>query len=148
MFVLGAPLGSVLQPGQNAGLFLGITNTGRTDRLLSIAAPGLAKSVRLPAGGQIIVRNNQSVLLFGPAPAVILQYLTRPVTGGSVVTIWLVFKRAGLVRLKVPVMPRVQSYATLLPASSPTPTPTPTSSPGRRHHHHALLSPTPSPSST
>jgi copper(I)-binding protein len=129
-FVLGARLGAVLQQGQNAGLFLGLVNTGSPDRLLGIRTPGVAGSALLP-GGRILLLHNHSVLLTGPRPAVILQDLTRPLTGGSVVTIYLEFQKAGTVKLQVPVMPRTQAFATLhaAPAAAPTVTPSPTPSP-------------------
>jgi len=130
-FVLGAPIGVALQPGENAGLFLGLVNTGSPDRLVSVSAPGVAQSVRLP-GNQIPLPRQHAVLLTGPRPTVILENLERPVAGGSVVKITLTFAVAGQVTIKVPVMPRAQFYTTLLPAPSPTappvtPSPTPSS---------------------
>jgi len=151
-FVLGAPLGSALQPGENAGLFFGLTNTGATgDSLVRISAPGVARSVLLP-GGQVVIHSQHSVLLTGPRPAVILQDLLRPVTGGSVVTLLLWFQNVGPQTLKVPVMPRAQYYSTYSPAPAATPIATitvlvPSASPSRagRHHRHGR-SPSPSPS--
>jgi copper(I)-binding protein len=147
-FVLGAPVGAFLRPGQNAGIFLGLTNTGSRDRLLAIKAPGVASSVTLPGGTLPLVRNH-TLLLTGPRPVVILQKLSRPLRGGSVITLFLIFAKAGVVELQVPVMPRVEAYATLLPA----PTPSPTSSPSPGHHGKghgatATASPSPSPSGT
>ncbi|HWF80054.1 MAG TPA: hypothetical protein VN695_05670 [Streptosporangiaceae bacterium] len=135
-FVLGAPNGATLQPGQNAGLFLGLANTGSPDRLVSVSAPGVAQSVRLP-GNQIRLTTVHPVLLTGPAPVVILEHLLRPIAGGSVVKITLTFAVAGQVTIKVPVMPRANFYTTLSPAAplttpSPSPTtlsPSPTASP-------------------
>jgi hypothetical protein len=138
MFVLGAPIGKVLPAGENAGLFFGLTNSGDTkERLVAIRAPGVARTVLLPGGG-VTVHTSRSVLLTGPKPVVILQHLNRPLIGGSVLTIYLVFARAGVVRLHVPVMPRTDEYATLIPAPSPTPTTSATSG------HHASSSPSPS----
>ena len=68
VFVLGAPIGSVLEPGQNAGLYMGLVNTGSPDRLLSISAPGVARSVQLPGGGVTLLSQHR-VLLTGPQPA-------------------------------------------------------------------------------
>ncbi len=133
-FVLGAPIGAVLRPGQNAGLFLGLVNTGSADHLLAITAPGTARTVLLP-GGQISLWRDHSVLLTGPKPAIILEHLTRPVTGGSVITLQLIFRKAGQVTLSVPVMPRAQYYRTLSPAPVITVTITPSpsgTSPGRK----------------
>jgi len=139
-FVLGAPLGSVLLPGQNAGLFFGLTNTGVTgDRLVRISAPGVARAVLLP-GGHVAINSQHSVLLTGPRPAVILQDLLRPVTGGSVVTLQLWFENAGPQTLKVPVMPMAQYYATYSAAPAPAtvtvPVPSPSPSRAGSHHRH------------
>lgn len=138
-FVLGAPIGATLQPGQNAGLFLGLVNTGSPDRLVSISAPGVAQSVRLP-GNQIRLTTMHPVLLTGPAPMVILENLLRPIAGGSMVKITLTFAVAGQVTIKVPVMPRANFYTTLSPAASPT---TPSPSPTTLSPSPTTLSPSP-----
>jgi len=147
-FVLGAPVGKVLHSGQNAGLFLGLTNVGTgSDRLLAVHAPGEAGQVQVPAGGVTLAPQGQ-VLLTGPQPRVVLTNLTRPLTGGSVVTVYLVFAKAGTTMLQVPVMPASSFYTTLSPApaaSSPSPSP---SASGQKHHGSASPSPSPSPSSS
>ena len=79
VFVLGAPIGAELQPGQNAGLFMGLVNTGPSDRLLSVSAPGVARSVVLPGHG-VPLLSQRPVLLTGPQPFVLLQDLVRPLT--------------------------------------------------------------------
>jgi hypothetical protein len=96
VFVLGAPIGHALRRGQNAGLFLALTNTGTSkDVLTSISVPGIAQSVLLP-GGHITLLPNHSILLTGPKPAVILQDLLVPLTGGTVIqTVTLTFANAG-----------------------------------------------------
>jgi copper(I)-binding protein len=121
VFVLGAPIGTQLAAGHSAGLFLALINEGSPDRLLSITAPGTAKSVTLP-GGTVRLGSQQSVLLTGPAPKVILQDLTRPLAGGTTVRLVLSFQNAASVTMVVPVMPRAQYYSTFSPAPSPTPT--------------------------
>jgi copper(I)-binding protein len=126
-FVLGAPIGAAIPRGQNAGLFLGLTNIGSPDRLVSVSAPGVASSVLLP-GNQVVLPHQAAVLLTGPRPRVILEGLLHPLSGGSVVKIVLTFAVAGTVTLQVPVMPRVSYYSTLLPAPSPA-TPTSSASP-------------------
>ena len=144
-FVLGAPIGSELTRGQSAGLFLALTNTGSADRLVGISAPGVAKTVLLP-GGQVSVNSNHQVLLTGPAPEVVLEDLVRPLGGGTVVTIHLLFANAGTVTMQVPVMPKTSYFDSLSPAPSPSPSPSGT---GKSHHHgkHSA-SASPSPSST
>lgn len=169
-FVLGAPLGSALRPGQNAGVFFGLTNTGTSrDRLTGISAKvrncihcnlvPLARSVLLP-GGRVTVNSQRSVLLTGPRPQVILEHLLYPVTGGSVVTLVLSFQNAGQLTLAVPVMPMAQYYSTLSPPATPTSSPTPAASPTsstvspsttpktlrHRHRKHRTPSPSPTPS--
>jgi len=136
-FVLGPRIGAVLRAGQNAGLFLGLVNTGPKDHLVGITAPGVAKSVLLPHG-RVTLAANRSVLLTGPAPALILQDLLRPLNGGSAITIDLVFAKAGIVTMHVPVMPRSQFYATLLPPPGPSP------SPSSKPHLRARATPSPS----
>ncbi len=132
-FVLGAPIGSALRTGQDAGLFLGLVNLGGRDHLVSIAAPGTARQVLLP-GSRIVLASQRPVLLTGPRPRLILSDLQHPLTGGSVVKLVLTFAKAGVVTIEVPVMPRAQYYSTLKPAPAPTktvtasPSPTPTAS--------------------
>jgi len=153
-FVLGAPLNSSLQPGQTAGLYLGMFNSGLPDRLLSIAAPGTATTVQI-TGGLLILPSRRTVLLTGPQPNVLLENLTRALLGGSTVRIVLTFQNAGTETLVVPVMPQAQYYATFSPAPSPTPTvsltvngsPSPSGTTGR-HHKKGQKTPSPSPSSS
>jgi copper(I)-binding protein len=146
VFVLGAPVGAALHPGQSAGLFFGLVNTGSPDRLVAVRAPGIARTVQLPAGG-VLLSSRSRVLLTGPKPAVVLQDLVRPLNGGSTVKIYLIFQKAGAVALSVPVMPMVSNYATYLPPGpvSPTTTGAPSAHPkatGRRG------SPSPAPSTS
>ena len=138
-FVLGAPIGAVLRPGQNAGLFLSIVNIGQSgDTLQRISAPGVAQSVRLP-GTQIMLASQHAVLLNGPQPRLVLENLLRPLRGGSIIRIRLTFAKAGQVTIKVPVIPLANFYTTLSPPSSPT-TPTPSPTPAK-----PIASPTGSP---
>lgn len=114
VFVLGAPVGAVLHRGQSAGMFFGLVNTGSPDRLIAIRAPGIAQTVQLPAGGVSLIKRAR-VLLTGPKPAVILRNLVQPLTGGSVVTMYLIFQNAGAIRVYVPVLPMTSHYATYSP---------------------------------
>jgi len=143
VFLLGAPPASVLPAGSSAGLFLALINTGPHDRLIRVSAPGTATSVTLPAGGVNLPRDN-SALLTGPAPEVVLNGLTRTLSSGTDVPILLTFKNAGVQRMDVPVIPKSDFYATFSPAPSPTPTPART---GKRRHH-AQATPTPSTTAT
>ena len=121
-FVLGAPLGQRIPVGRSAGLFLALSNEGASDRLLSISAPGTARSVTLP-GGAFLLASQRSVLLTGLAPDVILRGLLRPLTGVSTVRLVMIFQKAGVLGLVVPVMPQAQYYSTFSPPPSPSPSP-------------------------
>jgi hypothetical protein len=140
MFVLGAVPSSSLAAGQSAGLFFALFNNAKADRLLSISAPGTARSVRLP-GGTVSMAQHQEILLTGPQPKVILTGLTRTLQGGSYIRVVMNFLNAGRVTLSVPVVPLAQYYSTFSPAPTPTPTPKAkaTATPG------ATATPTPSP---
>jgi copper(I)-binding protein len=142
VFVLGAPIGATVPAGQSAGLFLALINDGSPDKLLSISAPGTAKSVALP-GGTVGLASQQPVLLTGPEPKVILEDLTRPLVGGSSVLLVLTFQNAASVTLNVPVIPQAQYYSTFSPP--PTLTPTPAATPGRHARHKAKPAASPSP---
>ncbi len=115
LFVLGPAPGLTLPRGASAGVFLALANAGAPDRLISITAPGSANSVQVPAGG-IFVGRQQSLLLTGPAPRVLLVHLTRTLNGGQWVRLNMEFQNAGHVSLMVPVMPRTASYGTYSPA--------------------------------
>jgi hypothetical protein len=128
MFVLGEAPAFALQRGDSAGLFLALANNGGPDRLIAISAPGSATAVQMPGGG-VRLASQQSVLLTGPAPQVILRGLTRRLNGGQHILIVLHFLRAGSVALQVPVMPRAQWFATYAPAP-PLVTPSASASPG------------------
>jgi copper(I)-binding protein len=141
VFVLGAPIGSTIGVGSSAGVFLALINNGSPDKLVSISAPGTARSVTLP-GGSVSLASQQSVLLTGPAPKVVLESLTRPLTGGSTVRLVLRFQNSASVSITVPVMPQAQYYSTFSPPS-PTPSPTPTT---KAKHNSATATPSASPS--
>ena len=131
MFVLGPTPGFTLPRGASAGVFFALSNDGAPDRLLSITAPGDAISVLVPAGG-ITLGREQTLFLTGPSPRVVLEHLTRTLNGGQWIRLNLQFQNAGFVSLKVPVMPRTESYGTFSPAPlivRPHATPTP-SAPG------------------
>lgn len=140
VFVLGAPLGSSLAPGQSASLFFAIVNTGTPDRLLSISAPGVATSVKLPAGG-VAISTDQSVLLTGPQPQAWLVKLTKVLGSGTDITLVMNFQKQGPVSMQVPVFPHATHYVTL----SPPPSPPAATTASRKH---AGPTPTPSPSAS
>jgi copper(I)-binding protein len=143
VFVLGAPLGSALPPGESAGVYFALINNGSPDKLLSITAPGTAKSVTLP-GGTVDLASQQAVLLTGPTPKVILEDLTRPLSGGGSVTLVMNFQNAASVTLDVPVLPQAAFYSTYSTAPTPTPSPTATPTKGKHGKHKASATPSPS----
>lgn len=153
VFVLGASLNSSLAAGQSAGLYLALYNTGSPDRLLSISAPGIATSVRLP-GSTVSLARGKEILLTGPQPKVILTGLTRGLPGGSFIRVVMDFQNAGRVTLSVPVLERTQYYSTFSPAPRPSPSPSPkatrtgkaTATPGATSTPGPSATPTPSPS--
>jgi copper(I)-binding protein len=144
VFVLGAPVGAVLPQGQNAGLFLGLVNVGPRDRLIAIRAPGIAQSVQLPTGG-ISLLSRSRVLLTGPQPMIVLRRLLKPLAGGSVIKIDLIFEKASSKSLSIPVLPRVSNYTTFSPAPASSPSQLGTAShsarPAKRKHSAATPSP-------
>lgn len=142
VFVLGAPIGSAIEVGRSAGVFLALINNGSPDKLVSITAPGTATSVTLPGGG-VSLASQQAVLLTGPAPKVVLEGLTRRLTGGSSVRLVLTFQNAATVSMVVPVMPQAQYYSTFSPPASPTPSPA-----TKSKHKTATPTPSASPSPT
>jgi hypothetical protein len=131
-FVLGAPNAAPLAAGQSAGVFLALYNNGSSaDRLLSVTAPGTAKSVVLPTGG-ISLGADQAVYLTGPKPKIVLTGILHNVTSQSV-RITLDFLNAGTLTLTLPVLPRTDDYATFLPPPSPSPSPTGTATSKNKH---------------
>ena len=141
MFVLGPAPGFTLPRGASAGVFFALSTNGAPDRLLGIKAPGGAAAVAGPRGG-ITLGRQQTLFFTGPSPRVVLVHLTRTLHGGQWVRLNLQFQNAGFVSMKVPVMPRVESYGTFSPApifvrpspsvtpalpTSPSPSATPTS---------------------
>jgi hypothetical protein len=142
VFILGAPLGSALQPGQSASLYFSLINDGSTDRLLSITAPGNAASVHLP--GTIVVAQGKPILLNGPQPQAYLVDLTSTLTSGSSINLVLHFLKEGAVTLQVPIFPRATHYVTY----SPPPSPTPSASTAARRHHRASATPSATPTAS
>jgi copper(I)-binding protein len=128
-FILGGVPNFTLPAGSSAGMFVGMVNTGPRDRLIRVSAPGTATSVTLPTGG-VLLERDQSALLTGPAPDLVLTGLRRSLTSGTYVPVLLTFKNAGTVSLDLPVLERSNSYATFSPAPAPTPS---ASAKGKRH---------------
>lgn len=146
VFVLGPGVNGTLQPGQAAGVFLALVNNGAPDQLTAVSALGAAASVTIN-GGTVNLLTGQPALLTGPAPEVVLNGLTRPLTGGQSIPIALTFQNAGTVAMIVPVVPRVNYYAAFLPpAPSPSPTPTPPTT--KRGSKSPQPSPSPTPTAT
>jgi copper(I)-binding protein len=139
VFVLGSPAAAPLPAGSSASVFLSLFNNGTgDDQLVSVQAPGYASSVQV-TGGTVSLPSESQVNLTGPEPKVVLNDLTKPLSGGQSIPIILDFAHAGTVSLQVPVEPQsfydstystppVTPSATATPTSTATPTPTPTTS--------------------
>ena len=122
-FVLGAATGS-LPAGHSAGVFLAMYNQGNSaEQLTGASAPGVAKSVTIPAGG-VALPPSQAVYLTGPEPKIVLTGLLHPLSAGGSVRVLLSFSGAGVVSLTLPVLPRTSEFGTFSPAPSPAPSPT------------------------
>jgi copper(I)-binding protein len=119
LFVLGAPAGATLPAGSSASVFLSLFNRGKgDDTLVSVSAPGYAKSVQL-TGGTVSLPAYSPVNLTGPHPTVVLSGLTRPLSAGGAIALTLNFQHAGTVGLMVPVQPQSFYYSTLSPPPTP-----------------------------
>jgi copper(I)-binding protein len=128
-FVLGWASGPI-PAGQSASVFLALYNEGRTaERLTGASAPGVAKSVTVPAGG-VALPSSESVRLTGPKPEIVLSGLLHPLQSGGSVKVTLTFSGAGNVSVTLPVLPRTEDYSTFSPAPPPA-TPTTSASPGK-----------------
>ncbi|MGH3119561.1 MAG: copper chaperone PCu(A)C [Streptosporangiaceae bacterium] len=141
-FILGGPPNVTLPAGSSASMFVGLVNTGPRDRLIRISAPGTATSVTLPTGG-VPLEQDQSALLTGPAPKLVLSGLSRSLAGGAYVRVLLTFQKAGTVSLTLPVIDRSDSFATFSPAPTPTPTSSASAKGKRRHPGQASATATP-----
>ncbi len=143
VFVLGAPLGSALPAGGQAGVFLAI-EAAKSDQLVSVSAQGIASSVTLDCGSCNLPAQ-KLVNLGGPTPTVVLNGLSGPLSGGQTVTLTFTFKQAGEIKLEVPVQPAAYDSATY----SPPPTPTATAaSTTKRKKKHPLIAASPAPSAS
>ena len=138
VFVLGPALNQTLPAGGQAGVFLALSAQDH-DQLVSASAPGTASSVQL-LSGPITLSPGALVNLSGPAPLVVLNGLTSPLSGGESVRLVLIFANAGAVTLQVPVLPAAYDYATF----SPPPTPTASTAAIVKHKHKARASASPS----
>jgi len=145
-FVLGPAIGSSLPAGGQAGVFLSLTSENG-DRLLSATAPGSASAVTL-TNGPVTLPAGTPADMSGPAPQIVLNGLTSPLSGGETVQLVLTFTTAGAVSLQVPVEPAAYDYTTY----SPPPTPTVTGSHKRKAKSSSVpmipASPSASPTAT
>jgi copper(I)-binding protein len=143
-FVLGPAIGSSLPAGGQAGVFLSLS-AEYGDRLLSASAPGSASSVTL-TNGPVALPAGTVADMSGPAPQIVLNGLTSPLSGGETVHLVLTFATAGAVPLQVPVEPAAYGYITYSPP--PAPTPTVTGSHQRKAKSHPMIPASPSASTT
>jgi copper(I)-binding protein len=133
VFVLGPAVDSTLPAGGQAGVFLSLESQN-SDQLTSVSAPGTASSVQL-ASGPITLNPYTLVDLSGPTPQVVLNGLTKPLSGGETVKLVLNFQNAGAVTLMVPVEPAAYEFATYSPP--PPPVASGSAQPAARHKKKA-----------
>jgi hypothetical protein len=138
VFVLGPALNQTLPVGGQASVFLAMSSQN-LDRLVSASAPGAASSVQL-LNGPVTLLPYALVNLSGPAPLIVLNGLTSPLSGGETISLVLTFANAGVVPLRVPVLPAAYDYATF----SPPPTPSASTAAIVKHRHKAKADPSPS----
>jgi copper(I)-binding protein len=118
-FVLGAPTGSTVPSGSSASMFVSLYNGGdRSDTLLSATAPGAAGNISLSGGTVPLPVNSAPVDLTGPEPQVVLENLTKPLSGGTFIPVTFNFQHAGQVTLQVPVEPKSYYWSTYSPPAS------------------------------
>lgn len=133
-FVLAAPSGSSVPAGGSAGMFVGLFNSGSaTDKLLGISAPDAAASVTVK-GGSVAIPASGAANLTGPEPAIVLNGLTKPLSGGQSFPVTFDFAHAGAVTVDVPVEPQSDYYSTFSPppaaaTASPSPSGSATAKP-------------------
>jgi copper(I)-binding protein len=120
-FVLGAPTGSTVPSGSSASMFVSLYNDGdSSDTLVSATAPGTAGNISLSSGTVPLPANSAPVNLTGPEPQVVLENLTKPLSGGTSVPVTFTFQHAGQVTLQVPVEAQSYYWSTYsAPASAP-----------------------------
>jgi copper(I)-binding protein len=120
-FVLGAPTGAAVPSGSSASMFVSLYNGGdSSDTLLSATAPGAAGNISLSGGTVPLPANSAPVNLTGPEPKVVLEDLTKPLSGGASIPVTFTFQHAGRVTLQVPVEPQSYYWSTYsMPASAP-----------------------------
>jgi copper(I)-binding protein len=121
-FVLAGKAGVTLPSGSSASLFVSLYNGGdNSDTLLSAKATGSAASISLSDGAVPLPANSAPVNLTGPQPMVVLENLSKPLTGGTSIPVTFDFQHAGTVTLQVPVEAQSFQWATFsAPASAPT----------------------------
>jgi copper(I)-binding protein len=119
VFVLGPAPGSTLPAGGQAGVFLSLY-AQNSDQLTSVSAPGTASSAEL-VSGPVTLNPDTLVDLSGPAPQLVLNGLTNPLSGGQTVKLVLTFANAGPVTLTVPVESASSFFSTYSPAPTPSP---------------------------
>jgi copper(I)-binding protein len=124
------PLDGVYEEGEDADLFLGITNTGnQDDDLIDVRGPDFADAELLVDGrpGAIRVPEDDNVYVGAEgAPSITLLDLQRSLRSSQSIPVTLVFEDAGEVTLDVPVAAEGQNPAP--PYDFPDPAGDPTGS--------------------
>lgn len=119
IFILGPPPGQAARSGGAVPLYMWVLNeSGHPDRLVSAAAVGTARSLRIP-GGAIDLPVGELVHPQSRAQRLVLRGLLHPLRAGEAVRVTFEFERAGAIDVTVPVMPYANFYTTY-PAAPPT----------------------------
>jgi copper(I)-binding protein len=121
-FVLAATSDSSLPAGSQAGLFLGLFNSGDSSDQLVKVTTSAATSVSI-SGDSVALPPNEGANLTGPQPEIVLNGLTQPLAGGQDINVTFDFSNAGEINLDIPVEPQSFSYSDLSQPPSATPTP-------------------------
>ncbi|MQA83803.1 MAG: copper chaperone PCu(A)C [Streptosporangiales bacterium] len=136
VFVLGPGPGETIPAGESAPIYLVLINgRAQPDDLVSVTAPGTARSVEIP-GDRLTLPVSEPVRPGEGGPPLTLQDLTRNLSGGQYVRLAFEFEQAGTVEVNTPVMPYADLYTSFPAPTSPPPSPTasptgsPTGSPG------------------
>lgn len=103
-FIVGGRAGAPLQPGADAPLYVTmVNNRAQPDTLVAVTAARMFTDARVH-GGAVDIQPNDLVV-GGPVPQARLVGLTRQLRSGSFIDVDFTFRRAGRLRLQVPVLP-------------------------------------------
>ncbi|GAA3135124.1 copper chaperone PCu(A)C [Streptosporangium carneum] len=127
-FFLGPDSGSQLAAGAATPLYLSLVNTNKdADRLVGVGVDPALGTAKIASPVDLPVQ--QRVGVGKPTPAIVIEGLKKPLSGGESISVQLQFAKAGVVPLTVPVITRSREFKDLpqAPGASPAPSATATS---------------------